>query len=82
MARTTLVLDDNLLRQLKKKAAEEGRTFQAVANELLRRALTEPSRRSYRLKWQGWKATEQPGVNILDRDSLFELMDRSEREGG
>jgi len=45
MARTTLVLDDNLLRQLKKKASDEGRTFQAVANELLRRALTEPSRR-------------------------------------
>ena len=28
------------------------------------------------------RPTEQPGVNILDRDSLFELMDRSEREGG
>ena len=82
MARTTLVLEDNLLRQIKKKAAEEGRTFQAVANDLLRRALTEPPRRPYRLNWRGWKATEQPGVNILDRDSLFDLMDRSEREGG
>jgi len=29
MARTTLVLDDNLFRQMKKKAASEGRTLQA-----------------------------------------------------
>lgn len=80
MARTTLVLDDNLLRQIKKKAAEEGRTFQAVANELLRRALAEPSRRPYRLNWQGWVAVEQPGVNILDRDTLIDLMEKPENE--
>ena len=50
MARTTLVLDDNLFRQMKKKAASEGRTLQAVANELLRRALTQSDRQTYRLK--------------------------------
>lgn len=76
MARTTLVLDDHLLRQIKKKAAEEGRTFQAVANDLLRRALAQSGRQPYRLKLQGWKAELQPGVNIMDRDSLFDLMDR------
>ena len=30
MARTTLVLDDNLLRQIKKKAAAEGRTLHVI----------------------------------------------------
>ena len=75
------MLEDNLLRQIKRKAADEGRTVQAVANELLRRALAQPARRPYRLKWTGWKAIEQPGVNICDRDSLFDLMDRSDREG-
>jgi len=76
MARTTLVLDDNLFRQMKKKAASEGRTLQAVANELLRRALTQSDRQTYRLKLQGWKAQLQPRIDILDRDSLFDAMDR------
>lgn len=80
MARTTLVLEDSLFRQMKKKAAAEGRTLQAVANELLRRALTEPERKPYRLNWQGWKAELQPGVDICDRDSLFDLMDKRDDE--
>jgi len=76
MARTTLVLDDHLLRQMKKKAADEGRSLQAVANELIRRGLATPPRQSYRLKLKGWKAELQPGIDILDRNSLFEAMDR------
>ncbi len=36
MKRTTLTINDQLLRELKKKASEEGRTLQAVTNELLR----------------------------------------------
>ena len=76
MARTTLVLDDNLLRQMKKKAAEEGRSLQAVANELIRRGLAARSHQGYRLKLQGWKAELQPGVDILDRNSLFDAMDK------
>jgi len=76
MARTTLVLDDNLLRQMKKKAADEGRSLQAVANELIRRGLATRPRQSYRLKLQGWKAELQPGIDILDRNSLFEAMER------
>ncbi|MFQ5902552.1 MAG: hypothetical protein ACE5JO_02580 [Candidatus Binatia bacterium] len=76
MSRTTLMIEDNLLRALKKKAAEEGRTLQAVANDLLRRALAMPKRqgKSFKLSFQGWEAKEQPGVDILDRDKLFDLM--------
>lgn len=73
--RTTLTLDDQLLRQLKKKSAEEGRTLQAVTNDLLRRALTPARAEPYQLRLQGWKAAELPGVNLLDRDALFDLMD-------
>ena len=75
MARTTLTIDDALLRQLKLIAAAEGRTLQAVANDLLRRALATSTRERFTLKLQGWKASEQPGVDILDRDKLFDLMD-------
>jgi hypothetical protein len=74
MARTTLVIEDKLLRELKKKAAEEGRTFQEVANDLIRQALLARKRPPFRLKLAGWKAKELPGVDILDRDKLFDLM--------
>ncbi len=69
------MFDDQILRQLKKKAAEEGRTLQEVTNELLRRALAETPKRRFKLKLRGWKADQQPGVDICDRDKLFDLMD-------
>jgi hypothetical protein len=75
MRRTTLRIDDQLLRELKKKASEEGRTLQAVTNDLIRRSLTPPRVRPFRLRLRGWKAAEQPGVDLLDRDTLFNLMD-------
>jgi hypothetical protein len=75
MSRTTLTIDDQLLRELKKKASEEGRTLQAVANDLLRRSLSNPPTKPYKLQLQGWKAAEQPGVDLLNRDTLFDLMD-------
>jgi plasmid stability protein len=76
MARTTLALDDDLLKKIKEKAAREGRTSQDVANELLRQALNQPApKKKHKLSLRGWTATEQRGVDLLDRDKLFDLMD-------
>ena len=76
MPRTTIALDDDLLRSIKEKAAREGRTFQAVANELLRVALVEQrTRHAGKLQLKGWRARQQPGVDLTDRDKLFDLMD-------
>ena len=76
MKRTTLALDEDLLRELKARAAQQGRTLQAVANELLRQAVARPeSTRPYHLELSGWTARTQPGVDLLDRDKLFDLMD-------
>ncbi len=75
MKRTTLMLDEHLMRALKKKAAEEGRTLQSLTNDLLRRALATNSSQAYELRLQGWKAAELPGVDLFDRDALFDLMD-------
>jgi plasmid stability protein len=69
------MIDDGLFRQIKKKAAEEGRSLQATANDLLRRALGQSPRVPYRLNLKGWRAEQQPGVDIQDRDKLFDLMD-------
>jgi hypothetical protein len=74
MPRTTLDIDDRVLKELKKKAADEGRTLQAVANDLLKRALHTRAHAPFSLRLQGWTADLQPGVDILDRDSLFDAL--------
>lgn len=75
MARTTLDIDDRLLRDMKAKAAAEGRTLQAVVNEYLKRAAAAPTGPPYRLRLEGWRADARPGVDLFDRDKLFDLMD-------
>jgi plasmid stability protein len=75
MKRTTLKLDETVLRRLKQQAAAEGRSLQDVANQLLRRALTRQEREPYTLRLTGWEAAVQPGVDLLDRGTLFDLMD-------
>ena len=78
MPRTTLAIEDRLLRRLKEKAAREGRTLQEVANELLRQGLDmRPQRLDYRLELEGWDAAELPGVDLLDRDKLFDIQGKS-----
>ena len=77
MTRTTLAIDDDLLKRLKEKAAREGRTLQETANDLLKQALYSPPRSRTRTKLvlRGWKAKTREGVDLLDRDKLFDLMD-------
>ena len=78
MPRTTLAIEDRLLRRLKEKAAREGRTLQETANDLLRQGLDmRPQRLDYQLKLEGWDATELPGVDLLDRDKLLDILGKS-----
>ncbi len=78
MRRTTLAIEDRLLRRLKEKAAREDRTLQEVANELLSQGLDmRPQRSDYRLELEGWDATELPGVDVLDRDKLLDILGKS-----
>ncbi|HEY5998764.1 MAG TPA: DUF2191 domain-containing protein [bacterium] len=77
MKRTTLALDDDLLQKLRLRAAREGRSMQAVANDLIRHSIEigNRPRDPYRLDLKGWEAQTRPGVDLLDRDALFDLMD-------
>jgi hypothetical protein len=75
MRRTTLAIDEDLLRTLKERAAQTGLTLQALVNDLLRQSLTLRESQDFRLELEGWEAVQLPGVDILDRDQLFELMD-------
>ena len=50
--------------------------MQDLANELLRDGLDRrEGPKDYLLRLKGWEAEIQPGVDLLDRDKLFELMD-------
>ena len=75
MKRTPLSLEDDLFGQLKKRADSQGRSMGSLVNDLLRQDFASHSRRkSFRLELDGWDAELQPGVDILDRDKLFDLM--------
>ena len=75
--RTTLALDDRLLRSAKKRAAEEGTTLTRVIEEALRRHLAAPerSRKAFRLRLLAKRGRAVPGVNLADRDALYERME-------
>jgi plasmid stability protein len=76
MARTTIAIEDALLRQVKQRAARKGATLQAEVNALLRQALAAPPRPGYELKLATWAGEQAPGVDLFDRNSLFEWMER------
>jgi hypothetical protein len=75
--RTTLDIDDRLLAAARKRAAEKGTTLtafveHALAASLARRAVTE---KPYRLDWKTHRGRMLPGVDVSDRDRLFERME-------
>jgi hypothetical protein len=73
--RTTLTIDDDLLKQLKESASRQQKTLAALVNDLLRHAMADQRRRlPYKLELEGWEAEPLPGVDLLDRDKLFDLM--------
>jgi plasmid stability protein len=75
MKRTTLKIEDRLLRRLKQQAAREGRSLQDVANQLLRQGLVSERRHAFTLSLTGWEAELRPGVDLLDRTALLDLLD-------
>ena len=76
--RTTVILDDDLLRDVKQYAAEEDMTFTAVVHRALRGLLARRTRLAAQervplpsFSGQGL----QPGVGLDDSAALLELMD-------
>ena len=76
--RTTIRLDDELLREAKQYAAESGRTLTALVEDALRETLSRRQRRStkkrVRLK-TGGQGGMQAGVDLDDSSALLDLMD-------
>jgi hypothetical protein len=78
MTRTTLALKDDVLRRLKHRAAERATTVQVIANEILEEGLLARARNAgFRLRLpKPWQAKAAAGVDITDRDRLFDLLER------
>jgi hypothetical protein len=76
--RTTVRLDERLLAEAKKRAAETGRTLTAVLEDALRETLarrsTRAKRRPVRLKTVKGDGV-RPGVDLDDTSALFDLME-------
>jgi hypothetical protein len=75
--RTTLDIDEHVLRQAKQVAAREGTTLTRIVEEALRERVRKPprSKRAFRLRLLTKKGQLIPGVNLADRDALYERME-------
>jgi plasmid stability protein len=75
--RTTLNLDDDLMRTLKSRAAETGRTMTELIEEAIREMLAQPREQSGKREfpWVTVQGRVRPGIDITDRDSLLEAME-------
>lgn len=75
--RTTLDLDDRILAAAKRRARERGTTLTAVVEEALAATLAQRASRGrrYHLRWKTHRGRLLPGIDVTDRDSLFDAMD-------
>lgn len=76
--RTTVRLEDRLLRELKEYAARQGRTLTSVMEDALRQFLArarKPARTVVAFPTYKGKGGLRPGVDLDDTASLLELMD-------
>lgn len=75
--RTTLNLDDELMRQTKTAAVDRGITLTALIEEALREHLRGAAdrRTGWRLRLVTAGGAPRAGVDLDDRDSLYERME-------
>ena len=74
--RTTLEISDEIFRRLKRKAADEGTTVRQVVEDALRIYLGKPKGwKNYQPRWRSERGKILPGVQLDDRNSLFDVMD-------
>ena len=79
LMRTTIALDDDVLKAARRRAREQDRPLKDVINEALRHGLAlgaTPAAPSYTFRLKTVEGRLLPGVDLTDRDKLFELMER------
>lgn len=78
--RTTLQLDDDLIREAKHVAVRTGRTLTAVIEDALRQSFANHGdiSESDQVRLKTFRARLQPGADLDDSASLLELMEPEE----
>jgi hypothetical protein len=71
--KTTLIIPDTLMRELKRRAVRRGETLSAVVAEVLRRGLEESA--PAKLPALPVHAMGCPLVDVADRDALLRVME-------
>jgi Arc/MetJ family transcription regulator len=78
LMRTTVTIDDDVMKMARRRAATEERALKDVFNDALRLGLTAGRSRprapfTFALKVVDGRV--MPGVDLTDRDKLFDVMD-------
>ncbi len=75
--RTTLTLEDDVLRMARQRATELERPLKDVINDALRLGLSVGKERGepYTFRLQTVKGRVLPAVDLTDRDKLFDVME-------
>jgi plasmid stability protein len=78
--RTTLNLDDSLIRAVKQRAARTGQTMTEILELAVREMLDRESKPapSYRLRWVAVRGAAPPNLDLTDRDALLDRMEGRE----
>lgn len=72
--RTTIDLDDDILRTLKRRQREEQKTLGQLVSELLAQALATDPRPKVDIRWA--TADLRPRVDLDDKDAVWAVLDR------
>ena len=74
--KTTVNLDDQLLRLARKVAVDRGITFREVLEEALRASVMDhPQQAPFSFRWTPVTGTGPPSVDVDDRDALYDLLE-------
>lgn len=68
------------MRRVRRRAAETGATITEVVEEALRASVAgqAPRKGRYTFAWSPVSGRTHPGIDLADRDSLYEAMERPE----
>jgi hypothetical protein len=72
--KTTLILPERLMRELKRRAAANGQTLSAVVEEALQRGLAPPQKAAV-LRPLPKHPMGRARVDVADRDALYRAME-------